>query len=224
MKKKSTQTQANQACTNNPCILIGIDPSYTRSGVCIINTTSKEIFFYTASQKIGDKVFENVVQAAKSVVNQLCDIFKSYKDYDLIMESPLPCSSMSPALYALGTLIYTEFESHVRKTYNPATLKSQIHGHKYGKSDSVNLMMKYLNKLSDNGYTVKSILGTKKKIPHDCAEALLYCHLYLHDINHQDFQFDNAKEIAEYKARMKELKKREKALLSTKNEIIGEII
>ena len=123
--------------------VVAIDPSYTRSGICIIK--DKNIYFHTASEKIGEKQFENVVHAAQSVVRQIKEIIAIYGDnFDLIMENPLPNSSMSAALYCLDSLIYTEFESHVMKTYNPATLRSRIHGHKYDKADSVDLATKYL--------------------------------------------------------------------------------
>jgi hypothetical protein len=174
--------------------------------------------FYTASHKIGEKQFENVVHAAQSITSQIQTIIKENcgDEYALIMESPLPMSSMSSALYSLDTLIYHTFESHVKCTYNPATLRSRIHGHKYDKKDSQNLADKYFNILSKSGYIIISELGTKKKIPHDCGEAFLYCHLYLKDIGHSDFQFDNSENIAAFKLRMKELKRREKLLLSGK--------
>lgn len=197
-------------------VLIGIDPSFTRSGICIINLENKEIYFDTASCKIGEKLFENVVHAAQSIIKQLHTIFDQYDDYIIIHESPLPCSSMSSALYSLDSLLFNEFESHIKQTYNPATLKSRIHGKKYDKKDSIDLAMKYLDKLASKGYSIKSLLGTKKKIPHDCCEALLYCHLYLKDNKHIDFQFDNSEEIKSYKERMKNLKKQEKLLLSGK--------
>lgn len=200
--------------------LIGLDPSFTRTGITIIDLTNKRIWFETAACKIGEKQFENVVHAAKSIVSQLKEIIFNYckDDYDLVMESPLPCSSMSSALYSLDTLIYNEFESHIKKTYNPATLRSKIHGHKYSKTDSQELANKYINILSKKMYTILSILGTKRKIPHDCCESFLYCHLFLKDNNHTDFQFDNSDEIKKYKDRIKELKKREKLLMSGKDE------
>lgn len=201
---------------DNVQFLVGLDPSFTRTGVCVIDLINKEIFFFTASCKIGEKQFENVVQAAQSVTKQIKDIIYSSYDVDkcaIVMEAPLPVSSMSSALYALDTLIYNTFESHIIKTYNPSTLCSKIHGHKYDKKDSQELTEKYLNKLSSCGYVIKSIFGTKKKIPHDCAEALLYAHLFLHDSGHCDFQFDNSEEIKAYKLRKKELKKKEKELL-----------
>lgn len=197
-------------------ILISLDPSYTRTGICILNLDTKEFEFYTASEKIGEKQFENVYRAAKSIVLQLKDIFSKYENYDLISESPLPCSSMSSALYGLDVLIMREFESHFKRTYNPATLRSKIHGHRYEKSDSVNLANKYLNILSKSGYKITSVLGNKKKIPHDNAEAFLYAHLYLHDNGHKDFQFNNSDEIEAFKLRKKELKRREKLLLENK--------
>ena len=197
-------------------ILISLDPSFTRTGICVIDIANKKIEFYAVSCKIGEKQFENVVHAAQSIVKQLKDAFAKYNDYTLIHESPLPMSSMSSALYSLDTLIYHTFESHIAKTYNPATLKSQIHGHKYDKKDSQELADKYIKNLERSGYIITSELGIKKKIPHDCCEAFLYAHLFLKDSGNADFQFDNKEEIAAYKLRMKELKRREKLLLSGK--------
>ncbi len=195
--------------------LISLDPSFTRTGICVIDLLEKKIEFFTAACKIGEKQFENVVHAAQSIVNQLKEIFKKYNDdYDLISEEPLPMSSMSSALYSLDTLIYHTFESHIKITYNPATLRSRIHGHKYDKKDSQNLAEKYLKILEKSGYMIISILGTKKKVNNDAAEAFLYAHLFLKDFGNSDFQFDNAEDIATYKLRMKELKKREKLLMS----------
>lgn len=204
---------------NNVQFLIGLDPSFTRTGICAVDLINKEISFFTASCKIGEKQFENVVHAAKSIVKQIKDIIDDNYCIDkcaIVMESPLPNSSMSAALYCLDSLLYTEFESHIVKTYNPATLRSKIHGHKYDKKDSMNLADKYLKILTDNGYTINMMLGKSRKIPHDCCEAFLYSHTYLHDNGHSDFQFDNADEIAAFKLRQKELKRREKLLLSDK--------
>lgn len=55
--------------------LIALDCSFTRTGICIIDLTEKKIYFYTASEKIGERQFENVVHAAKSIVNQLKKIY-----------------------------------------------------------------------------------------------------------------------------------------------------
>ena len=41
--------------------LISLDPSFTRTGICVINTNAKTIEFYAVSCKIGEKQFENVV-------------------------------------------------------------------------------------------------------------------------------------------------------------------
>ena len=203
----------------NDRFIISLDPSYTRTGICILDLLNKSIYFHTASCKIGEKQFENVVHAAQSIVKQLSSIINDIcgeAHFSMIMESPLPASSMSPALYCLDSLIYNEFESHITKTYNPSTLRSRIHGRKYDKSDSVNLACKYLKILEDAGYTYYLIVDRARKVPHDCCEALLYLHLWLKDSGNKDFQFDNSEEIAAFKLRQKELKKREKLLLSSK--------
>lgn len=203
----------------NDRFIVSLDPSYTRTGICILDLLNKNIYFHTASCKIGEKQFENVVHAAQSIVKQLSSIINDICGeayFSMIMESPLPASSMSPALYCLDSLIYNEFESHITKTYNPSTLRSRIHGRKYDKSDSVNLACKYLKILEDAGYTYYLIVDRARKVPHDCCEALLYLHLWLKDYGNKDFQFDNSEEIAAFKLRQKELKKREKLLLSSK--------
>lgn len=198
--------------------IISLDCSFTRTGIAILDTVEKKFYFETASEKIGERQFENVVHAAQSIVSQLKTIFESYgDDYDLIMEAPLPMSSMSAALYSLDTLIYNTFESHIKMTYNPATLRSKIHGRKYTKTDSQDLAYKYLKILDKSGYIIKSDIGTKKKITHDNAEAFLYLHLYLHNNGHSDFQFDNSDEIIKYKERMKQLKAQEKLLLKERH-------
>lgn len=198
--------------------IVSIDPSYTRSGICIIK--DKHIYFHTASEKIGEKNFTNVVKAAQSVVNQIRNIIYSYGDeFELVHEEPIPNSSMSSALYCLDSLLYTEFESHIVKTYNPSYLRSRIHGRKYDKTDSVNLATKYLKILEDRGYIITINICKARKLSHDCCEALLYAHAYLHDSGNVDFQFDNADEIAAFKLRQKELKRREKLLLSDKGDL-----
>lgn len=201
--------------------LVGLDCSFSRTGISIINLNKKEIIFETASCKIGEKIFENVFHSAVSIVNQLKEILSKYNNYKIVMESPLPNSSMSAALYALDILIMNSFEDHIIKTYNPATLRSKIHGHKYEKKESQELALKYIKTLSENKYIIKSEMGTKRKLCHDCAEAFLYCHLYLKDSGHPEFQFDNSEEIARYKQRKLELKKKEKELL--KNQKLQEI-
>jgi hypothetical protein len=199
--------------------LISLDPSFTRTGICVIDLKNKHIYFHTASCKIGEKQFENVVHAAQSIVDQLREIFSIYGEgYRLIHESPLPQSSMSAALYGLDTLIYNTFENHILTTYNPATLRSKIHCRKYDKNDSLQLAEKYLKILSEKGYITHIEIPRVRKLPHDCAEAFLYSHLWLKENKYYDFQFDNSEEIKIFKLRQKELKRREK-LLSSKKEI-----
>ena len=71
--------------------LISLDCSYTRTGICILDLEKKTFVFETASEKIGEKQFENVVKAAKSIVGQLKEIFNKYcgDDFDLISSAPM---------------------------------------------------------------------------------------------------------------------------------------
>lgn len=196
-------------------IIIAYDPSYTRTGICILK--DKSLFFETASHTIGEKHFLNVYTAAKNLVSDLRVIVDKYTEgasYKIVMEQPLPCSSMSSALYALDILILKEFEDCVVQTYNPATLRSRIHGHKYDKHESVDLAYKYLEILKAKGYIIESVYGTKRKIPHDCCEAFLYLHLYLHDLCFEDFSFNNEEDKRLYKEKQKLLKSKAKQIES----------
>lgn len=55
--------------------LISLDCSFTRTGVVILDTVEKKFYFETASEKIGERQFENVVHAAQSIVSQLKKIY-----------------------------------------------------------------------------------------------------------------------------------------------------
>lgn len=187
-------------------VLVSFDASFTRTGICIILLKEKEIYFDTTSCKIGEKNFINTYTAARTIANSLQTIVSNYTDDPVvIMESPLPLSSMSSALYCLDTLIYDVFYPNVAMTYNPATLRSRIHRKKYTKHDSIMLAKSYLETLKTKGFQVKSLIGTKKVIPHDCAEALLYAHTYLKDIGLEDFQFDNSEQLKSLKRKEKEI-------------------
>ena len=66
----------------NDRFIVSLDPSYTRTGICILDLLNKNIYFHTASCKIGEKHFESVVHAAQSVVKQIKAIY--WDDFDLI--------------------------------------------------------------------------------------------------------------------------------------------
>lgn len=155
--------------------LIGLDPSFTRTGMCIL-TTDHKVIFKTFSHAIGKKDFEHTLDAAKSLAEEIKKTVAEFRPYRVISEHPLPQSSMSPALYCLDAMIFDRLgQRYFLQTYNPATLV-KIHGTRnYTKTDSVNLAQKRLGKFLQQGWEVENIRPC-----HDCCEAFLYICYYLH--------------------------------------------
>lgn len=154
--------------------IIGIDPSYTRTGVSIL-TLDKKIYFKTFSQSIGKKDFPHTYSAAHTLADNLKEYLQDYKPYDVVMEYAPPVSSMSPALYALDALYHYVLHGSIVQLYNPIVLTTII-GHKHRtKAESVMKGLSIIDELKDNGWEVQQ----KRKPCHDCLEALIYIDYYL---------------------------------------------
>ena len=112
-------------------ILIGLDPSFTRTGIAVLNTETKVLTLRTCGCAItsnGEKKdFKHVLNASLCVIHQIDEEIKeiardrddnscpykdafidnytwSYKDAFMVCEEPLPLSLMSAALYCLDSL------------------------------------------------------------------------------------------------------------------------
>lgn len=158
-------------------IFVGLDPSFTRTGLSLVDTENKEVLFTSFSCQIGEKQFENVYKASKNIVASLQSFLSPYKNVRIVMECPLPSAMFSPGLYCLDTLIFSTFESLIDRTYSPTYLV-KLHGkRKYTKQDSVDLALERLEVLKDKGYVVK-----QKRINHDCAESFLYLFDFYKDL------------------------------------------
>lgn len=156
--------------------LVGIDPSFTRTGIAIL-TKDKNIIFHTLSESIGKKDFIHTYKAAYSLANQLRDYLEQFRPYKVVMEYAPPVSSMSPALYCLDSLYHYVLHDSIIKLYNPMKLTSIIGKKNRTKADSVLLGTKYISTLESQGWS----LTQKRKPCHDCLEALIYIIYSLED-------------------------------------------
>ena len=117
-----------------PYTLIGIDPSYSRTGLCaVLQDGSKRVVFHTLSHPMTGKAsvdgevkrgFHAVFESAFALANDVAAWVRSFGSVGVIMEEPLPASSMSPALYALDSMIFERLHDSVIHTYNPSTLRT----------------------------------------------------------------------------------------------------
>ena len=151
-------------------VLASIDPSFTSTGLAIIDLNNKTI--YTRAIQIGCPEQE----------------MKKHNVDSLVHEEPFPGQMFSPALYGLDSAIFQTFQTMILHTYHPTILR-KIHGGKYTKTDSKNLALKvlslltdykYINNLPENKKDKKDIFGNKLTrngeyaITSDESEAFLY--------------------------------------------------
>jgi len=94
--------------------VISIDPSYRRTGVFTDFAVGTPFLFregYYSSlvkDKLGPLEFSNLVQVAMFIRDSFVSIYGGVRYRNAVMEYPPPRGSMSPALFALDTLILEE--------------------------------------------------------------------------------------------------------------------
>ena len=139
--------------TSNGKSIVGIDPSYTRTGIAVL-TTDKRIIFHTLSEQIGKKDFPHTYNSAHSLAIQLKDYLSQFEPYDVVMEYAPPVSSMSPALYCLDALYHFVLHDHIKHLYHPMTLATIIGKRDRTKADSVLKGLSIIEELKNQGWQV----------------------------------------------------------------------
>ena len=151
-------------------VLFGLDPSYTRAGIAILDTETKEVTLTKLEGKMN-KNYENNWKEALDRCKSLSNLVSTYSVEYAISEMPFPGAESSCGLYLLdGMLHYTLFLSKISKVYvvHPSYLK-HIHQGKYYKSDSVNLFKELKVIFMKHGYSFN-----KNRIVNDEAEAFIF--------------------------------------------------
>lgn len=154
--------------------MVGIDPSFTRTGIAVL-TKDKQIIFHTLSEQIGKKDFEHTYQAAHSLAIQLKDYLSQFEPFKAVMEYAPPVSSMSPALYSLDSLYHFVLHNNIVHLYHPMVLATIIGKKARTKADSVLKGLSIIKELQSEGW----VMVQKRKPCHDCLEALIYADHYL---------------------------------------------
>ena len=164
--------------TQHDKTIIGIDPSYTRTGIAIL-TRDGHLVFHTLSEQIGKKDFIHTYNSAYSLATQLKEYLKQFEPYEVVMEYAPPISSMSPALYCLDALYHFVLHDSIKRLYHPMTLATIIGKRDRTKADSVLRGLSIMRELQSAGWQIDQ----KRKPCHDCLEALIYVDYFLRNRN-----------------------------------------
>lgn len=157
--------------------LVGIDPSFSSTGLAVYDTESKELTLKAVS--LGHKQGQDFQTVWKSVREQVSNIsselpLKSNQLIEVVSEEPIPSAYSSSSLFALDTTLFLHLVScGVDKIYNthPSFLKV-VHGkNKYTKTESVELALIYIDLLKQNGLVFN--WKSKRHPKNDACEAFL---------------------------------------------------
>lgn len=192
--------------------VIGIDPSYTKTGYCRIDLKNKKILFKSISPPGVNKTYRDAYSRAKHISFEI--IREANPGTNLIIEEPMVTSMMASRLGLLSGVLVRDLEESksISKIYtvNPVTIKQLnsvlpkniIIAKKAG---SQAIVLEILNYLEVIGFTVevyndklnKDGTPKQRKISHDESEAFLLAMLLVHKLrdNTESLTYDNWVEI-----------------------------
>lgn len=158
--------------------LVGIDPSFNRTGISIYKNGKLTI---TSKGYEGEKIpptFQNIWRKAGKLSLDILNVIKPNKNTIIISEVPPPQGQYSPALWCLDSMLFDALQEFDCKIYNlPPTYLGHVHGkRKYSKSESVVLANSILAKIG-----IDVDIQTKSgKLNHDSAESfVMLCRLFV---------------------------------------------
>lgn len=151
--------------------LIGIDPSFTRTGISILDTEAKVVNINNFKGKMG-KHFDISWSQAYDRVLQLNALLKvnNVNNAFILSECPFPGGSSSEGLYQLDSMLflYLKLANHTVDIVHPSYLK-HLHQGAYEKKDSVNLYKNLRLVFEKHGYKFN-----KNRVCHDEAESFIF--------------------------------------------------
>lgn len=172
-------------------VYVGIDPSYTKTGLCIVDTYKKEIIFNAISPGGKNNHYIDSVNRSALIALQIIRDTNIYDSIKMVIEEPLRSSMKASGLGVLsGILLWsTAMMPNITNIYSIApyyvSWLSRYFAKKYDlnkkKASSLlasNVIDYYCNKLNYN-VTIKNNKykkdGTQKSriLSHDEAEAFL---------------------------------------------------
>ena len=160
-------------------MFIGLDISFRRTGIAVIDEHWKRIELTAVPGEVGDKSFQGIIRAVEIQSDLIMHVIRKHfvKDVPdelfIVIEEPVPNSQFSSGLFALVSKVVFDIKKEVplkgiwmlNPTYIGHLHKTRV----YNKSDSVRMAGSLMNVLQQQGFNVQ-----KGRYSHDEADALLH--------------------------------------------------
>jgi len=136
------QNKPNNLYTENPLIILGIDPGYGRLGVAVIEKTSKTKEVVVFSDCIETKNDKNIYLRFKDIGQQISSLLDKYKPNEVALESLFIAKNQKTAMRVAevrGIIIYEIVKRNLPVyEYTPLQIKSAVTGD--GTSDKARII------------------------------------------------------------------------------------
>lgn len=169
--------------------LIGLDPSFSNTGIAILDLSSKSILLDSYGDTIGEKTYQNLFHNVQDRCLGVSRIIKSQIGADsclIISETPPANGNFAAGLFALDVPLHLLLKKlpNCEGLYGLApTYLGHLHGTRsYKKSDSVKLCRDILSVFEDHSFKV----NVNGRLSADMAEAFLFL-VRLYVLNFSDF-------------------------------------
>lgn len=181
-------------------IYIGVDPSFTKTGVCYLNTRTKEIVFNAISPPGTNDTYKDTLDRSGLVAIGVLKNIDMMRDAVAIIEEPLVSSIKASSLGILSGIVAWSlaFMPSIKRVYSVSPTYISSMNRKIAKSNSLNkkqaslyIVSALLELFSDYGYRIRILNdkynkdGTMKarKLSHDEAEAFMLTLLLMLETN-----------------------------------------
>lgn len=180
-------------------VYIGIDPSYTKTGVSYIDLEDKFILFKAITPDGRNDTYVDMVKRAQEIADEITKITKN-EETKVILEEPLIISQKASSLGILSGVLATELMNNedisLLKTIMPNAVANTNRGlkeytSKTRKKVSRQIVLKYLEVFEERGYKVV-IYNDKtnqdgsmrsRVLSSDEAESFIMLIILLRDLN-----------------------------------------
>ena len=148
--------------------LIGIDPSFARTGLSLYDMSSGRLSSYNFPHKVGKLNFVKSIELSLEIVGEVIKAVDrsvvQEKTSDItahfLAETPPPIGQFSSGLSTLGVVLYLGIKQwgesrHIKgfySTVSPMYIATIHQTRKYSKSDTVRLAKSLIKTFSDSGY------------------------------------------------------------------------
>lgn len=145
---------------------VWIDPSYTGSGICVVDADNKEIEFGLLSRPETKRGLPEYWLAAQILAGKLKEFLSDIKNsgLDVYMEAPIPMGNSAPGLWGLQFMyldtIYHDYDVKNIYSISPAWIsratKKYLHVDNHRLSDFKPAVEKLVVELETAGWKIKN--------------------------------------------------------------------